>query len=463
MSSPRLTPVAVASALFIEFVDATALSTALPTLARAFHSDPVHLKLALTSYLVALAVFVPASGWLADRFGAKRVFMSAMAVFVLGSALCGLSRSLPELVAARVFQGAGGAMMTPVGRQILLGSVPRGQLVSAMAWFTTPALIGPLVGPPIAGFILSVADWRWIFFVNLPIGILGMATVSAFAPELVAPRPGKFDTWGFVLTCLGITAIVVLAETAGAGLTPVWSQVALGVVGAISLAAYARHARRTERPILNLRLLGITTFRASLVGGSLVRLGLGATPFLMPLLLQVGIGWSPAKAGLVSIATGVGAIACKPVAAGFLRRFGFRTMLVWTVAGTALFTALPAAFHAWTPIWAMVLALFFGGFLRSMQFTSTNSLAYADVDNLQVSQASTLATVAQQVGMSFGVSFGALLLHLTRGTEGALTTESFVLPFLVIGAVTLLALPVYRQLDSRAGENLSGEAVRRPE
>jgi MFS family permease len=379
-----------------------------------------------------------------------------MAVFLLGSALCGFARSLPELVAARVVQGAGGAMMTPVGRQILLGSVPREGLVSAMAWFTTPALVGPLVGPPIAGFILSVADWRWIFFVNLPIGILGMAAVSAYAPVLVVERPGRFDTRGFALTCLGITALVVLAETAGVGLTPAWAQVALGLVAVLSLSAYVRHSLRVERPILNLRLLRVTTYRTSLLGGAVVRLGLGAIPFLMPLLLQVGIGWSPAKAGLVSISTGVGAIACKPVAAHLLRRFGFRTMLVWTVAGTALFTAIPAAFREWTPIWVMAASLFLGGFLRSMQFTSTNSLAYADVENRQVSQASTLATVAQQMGMSFGVSFGALLLHLTRGHDGTLRPESFVLPFVVIGAVTLLAVPIYLRLDDRAGASLSG-------
>ena len=452
----RLAPLAVASALFMEFVDSTALSTALPTLSRAFHSDPVHLKLALTSYLLALAVFAPASGWVADRFGAKRVFLIAMSVFLLGSVLCGLSHSLPQLVACRILQGAGGAMMTPVGRLIVVGTAPRERLVAAMAWFTTPALVGPLVGPPIAGLILSVAGWPWIFLINIPVGILGMAAVAAFAPKLTAEPPGRFDTFGFTLTAVGITALVVLAETFGVGLTPLWVQLALGVVAAGSLGLYVRRAFTIEKPILNLRLLAVSSYRASLLGGSLVRLGLGATPFLMPLLLQVGLGWSPAKAGLVTISTAAGAMACKPASAPLLRRFGFRNILLWSVAGTAVLTAVPAAFRGWTPIWMMVAALVAGGFVRSMQFTSANTIAYADVDKGQVSQASTLATVAQQIGMSFGVSFGALLLHLARGTEAALTPNSFIVPFVAVGAVTLLAAPVYWRLNPAAGAGITG-------
>lgn len=452
----RLAPLAVASALFMEFVDSTSLSTALPTLARAFHSDPVHLKLALTSYLLALAVFAPASGWVADRFGAKRVFLIAMTVFLIGSALCGLSSSLSQLIACRILQGAGGAMMTPVGRLIVVGTAPRERLVQAMAWFTTPALIGPLLGPPISGLILGVASWRWIFFVNLPIGLLGMAAVVAFAPRLVAERPGRFDTLGFTLTALGITALVVLAETFGVSLTPLWVQAALAVTAAASLGLYVRRALAIPKPILNLRLLAAPSYRASLLGGSLVRLGLGATPFLMPLLLQVGLGWSPVKAGLVTISTAAGAMACKPASAPLLRRFGFRTVLLWTVAGTAVLTAVPAIYRSWTPVWFMVATLLIGGFVRSMQFTSANTIAYADVDKTQVSQASTLATVTQQIGMSFGVSFGALLLHLARGSQPALTPDRFLLPFAAVGAVTLLAAPVYWRLSPKAGANITG-------
>ena len=452
----HLAPLAVASGLFMEFVDSTALSTALPTLSRVFHSDPVHLKLALTSYLLALAVFAPASGWVADRFGAKRVFQSAMAVFLLGSVLCGLARSLPELVAARLLQGAGGAMMTPVGRVIIVGSTPRQQLVRAMTWFTTPALVGPLLGPPLAGFILGIADWRWIFFINVPIGLLGMAAVGAFAPKLVVEQPGRFDTWGFVLTGIGITTLIVFAEVAGANLAPLWAQLAAAALAVSCLTLYARHAWQLARPILNIRLLSVTSYRASLLGGTLVRLGLGATPFLMPLLLQVGLGWSPAKAGLVTISTAAGAMSCKPVAAPILRRLGFRRTLLWTLVGTAILTGLPAVYREATPVWFMVAGLVFGGFVRSLQFTATNAMAYADVSRSELSQASTLSTVVQQIGMSFGVSFGALVLHLTRGHDEALTSERFLLPFLIVGAITLLAVPVYWRLSPQVGANISG-------
>ena len=453
----RLAPLAVASALFMEFVDSTALSTALPTLARAFHSDPVHLKLALTSYLLALAVFAPASGWVADRFGARRVFLCAMGVFLFGSLLCGLSTSLPQLVAARIVQGAGGAMMTPVGRLIVVGSAPRERLVAAMAWFTTPALIGPLVGPPLAGLILAATgDWRWIFLINMPVGLLGMAAVLRFAPRLDAADPGRFDGFGFALSAVAITAFVVLAETLGAGLVPAWMQATLLVVSLASAALYLRHAARSPKPILNLRLLKLASYRASLLGGTLVRLGLGATPFLMPLLLQVGLGWSPVRAGLVTISTAVGALSVKPVAPWLLRRFGFRTILLITIAGAAVLTAAPGFYRASTPLWLMIASLLLGGFVRSLQFTSANTIAYAEVDRAQVSQASTLATVAQQVGMSLGVSFGALLLHTTRGGSGVLTPDRFVIPFLAVGAVTLLAAPVYWRLNPKAGAEITG-------
>ena len=453
----RLAPLAVASALFMEFVDSTALSTALPTLSTAFHSDPVHLKLALTSYLLALAVFAPASGWVADRFGARRVFLTAMGVFLLGSLLCGLSRSLPELVAARIVQGAGGAMMTPVGRLIVVGSAPRERLVAAMAWFTTPALIGPLVGPPLAGLILAATgDWRWIFLINMPVGLLGMVAVLRFAPRLEATDPGRFDVKGFLLSAVTITALVVLAETFGVGLTPPWAQAALMCVVLCAGGLYLLHANRSAKPILNLQLLKLASYRASLVGGTLVRLGLGATPFLMPLLLQVGLGWSPVRAGLVSISTAVGALSVKPVAPLLLRRFGFRTILLVTIAGAAVLTAIPGFYRSSTPVWLMIASLLLGGFVRSLQFTSANTIAYADADKAQVSQASTLATVAQQIGMSLGVSFGALLLHTTRGASGVLTPDRFVVPFMAVGAVTLLAAPVYWRLSPAAGAQITG-------
>ena len=457
--STRLVSIAVASALLMEFIDSTALSTALPTLARAFAVDPIHLKLALTSYILALAVFTPASGWAAERFGARRVFLSAMAVFLLGSALCGLSRNLEALVASRIIQGLGGAMMTPVARLIVVGATPKARLLSAMGWFTMPALVGPLIGPPIAGLVLSVAEWPWIFYINLPVGLLGAIAVMRFVPPSPPQRDlGRFDTLGFALSAAAISGLVVVAETSGVGLLPPWVQLVLLALSVACGLVYLKICRRTGRPILDLSLLRYPTYRASLLGGTLVRLGIGASPFLMPLLLQVALGWSPLKASFVTLATGVGVLIARPFAAAGLRRFGFRTSLAVFVTLTGLFTAAPGFFKPETPMVVMMAALLLGGFCRSNQFIAANTIAYADVPDSSTAAASTLSAVVQQVGLALGVSFGGVMLHVARGSGGTLTPDRFVLPFMAIGLVTLLALPVYLALDKDAGAAISGRA-----
>jgi EmrB/QacA subfamily drug resistance transporter len=455
----RLVSLAVASALLMEFIDSTALSTALPRLAQAFSADPIHLKLALTSYILALAVFTPASGWAAQRYGARRVFLIAMLVFLGGSALCGLSQNLGQLVAARIVQGIGGAMMTPVARLIVVGSTPKDKLISAMGWFTMPAMVGPLIGPPIAGFVLSVADWPWIFYLNLPIGVVGAIAVRRFVPKGAPdPEAGRFDTPGFILSAVSLSALIGLAETAGLSLLPAWLQVALLILSLGCGWAYLRRCRAVSRPILDLTLMRYPTFRASLIGGTFVRLGIGASPFLMPLLLQVALGWSPLKASGVTIATGLGVLVARPFAGALLKHYGFRTALAVFVVATALMTAVPGFFTASTPMWVMIALLLIGGFARSSQFIAANTIAYADVPQPRVAAASTLAAVAQQVGLALGVSFGGLMLHMTRGAgDAALTPQSFVWPFVAIGLVTLAALPIYLRLDKDAGANISGK------
>ncbi|WP_338023483.1 DHA2 family efflux MFS transporter permease subunit [Archangium primigenium] len=458
----RLASIAVASALFMEFVDSTALSTALPSLATAFGSDPVHLKLALTSYILALAVVAPASGWIADRFGPRRVFLTAMVVFLVGSVLCGFSQSLAQLVVFRMVQGAGGALMVPVGRLIVVSAAPRERLVSAMSWFTMPALVGPLVGPPLAGFILGIASWPWIFFVNVPVGVLGILAVMRFVPPLHQPDPGRFDLKGFLLVAVGITALVGTAEIAGVGLVPLGVQVGTALFALGMFGAYVRHALRHPRPVLDLRLLRVDTYRASLVGGTVVRLGLGATPFLLPLLFQMALGWGPFETGLITIATGLGAMACKPVAPGVIRRFGFRSTLILSNFITAGVTALPAFFRPGTPVALMAFLLLAAGFMRSLQFTALNTVAYADIPPSTVSGASTLAVVTQQMALSVGISFGGLMLHLARGgsAEGtAMTPQQFMLPFLAVGVVTALSGPLFHRLSPDAGATIGG---RRP-
>jgi EmrB/QacA subfamily drug resistance transporter len=452
----RLAPIAIASALFMEFIDSTALSTALPTLARGFHVDPVHLKLALTSYLLALAVGAPAGGWIADRFGARRVFLWAMAVFLLGSVLCGVSHALPELVAARILQGCGGALMVPVGRLIIVGSTPKAELVSAMIWFTTPGLVGPLIGPPLAGFVLAVADWPWIFFINIPVGLLGMLAVGRLAPRIERPHPGRFDTLGFVLGGIAISALVVLAETAGISLLPLPAEIGLAAALLVSGWLFLRHVRRIPNPILDMNLLEHATFRASVVGGALMRLGVGATPFLTPLLLQVGLGWTPVQAGVLTIFMTMGALSARTFTRKVIASLGFRSVLLFSGLAAGVLSALPGLFRASTPVWLMAIILFVTGLARSTQFNSANTIAYADVPTEAVTRASTLATVAQQVSLSLGVSFGALMLTITRSGAGALTPERFTFPFLMIGAMTLLAQPVYSSLRKDAGSEISG-------
>jgi len=453
---PRIAYLAVASALFMEFIDSTALSTALPTLARAFHADPVHLKLALTSYILALAVFVPISGWAAERYQPRRVFLAAMVVFLIGSALCGFSSSLGELVAARIVQGAGGALMTPVARLIVVGSAPRNDLIRAMGWFTMPALAGPLIGPPLAGFVLSVADWPWIFFINIPVGLLGMLAVLRFVPRLPALDPGAFDWRGFAPSPATITGHGVVAEAGGLNLIPWWAQIGLVAASLACGWLYLRLARTKTRPILNLDLLRYPTFRASLLGGTLMRLGVGAGPFLMPLLLQVALGWTPLQAGSVTLAGGLGVFVSRPFAAPMLRRWGFRATLLALVALTAVLTAAPGFFRADPPAWLIMAFPGLSGLPRSSQFIATNTIAYADVPQEAIAQASTLSVVAQQVGLAMGVSFGGLMLHLARGEGGALTPDRFTLPYLAIGATTLLSALVYFRLDRNAGAAISG-------
>jgi MFS family permease len=337
----------------------------------------------------------------------------------------------------------------------VVGSAPRDRFVNAMSWFTMPALVGPLLGPPLSGLILGVADWPWIFYINIPVGIIGMAAVASLVPSLERPDPGRFDTGGFALAAVAIVGLTAVSETAGTGLAPWPAEIAVALVGGAALAVFVRHALRVARPVLDLRLLALPTFRASMLGGTLLRLGLGATPLLLPLLLQIGFGWSPVKAGVVTIAQSLGALALKPVAAPVLRRFGYRRVLVAAALATAVATAMPALFRLHTPEPAIFLVLLASGFVRSCHFTAANALAYAGVPKAEVAQASTLSTVIQQVGMSLGVSVGGLALHLARGS-GALTVDHFTAPFLVIGTISLLAAPVYARLPRDAGAEIGG-------
>jgi EmrB/QacA subfamily drug resistance transporter len=461
LSYNRVIPLIVAFALFMENMDSTVISTSLPAIAQALGTNPLALKLTVTSYLLALAIFIPASGWIADRFGARDVFRIAIGVFVLGSIGCALSQSLEELVLARILQGAGGAMMTPVGRLIVVRSIDKRLLVNAMSWVTIPALIGPICGPPLGGLITTYASWHWIFFINVPIGLLGMVMATLYIPHVHAEPPGRFDFIGFVLSGLGIGGLAFGLSVMGLEYLPVGVVVALLAVGAAATAAYIVHARRTPAPILDLRLLRLPTFRASIFGGFLFRLGIGALPFLLPLLLQIGFDLTPFQSGLITFTGALGSMFMKAAVAGVLHRFGYRSVLIYNSLISAAFLAACASFVPGMPFAAMVAILLSGGFFRSLEFTAVNTIAYAEIETPQMSRATTLTAVAQQLSLSTGVAVGALVVEITLWLKHGTAMSAYDFPpaFLAVGAITAAASLVFMRLSSDAGAELAGRTV----
>ena len=457
-SYDRVVPLIVAVALFMENMDSTVIATSLPAIARALGTSPLALKLAVTSYLLALAICIPASGWTADRFGARKVFRIAIGVFVLGSIGCALSRSLDEFVLARIVQGMGGAMMTPVGRLILVRSIDKRLLVNAMSLVTIPALVGPICGPPLGGLITTYASWHWIFIINVPIGLLGLVMATRFIPEVRAERPGRFDFAGFVLSALAIGGLAFGFSVMGLDFLPVWAVAALLGGGAAATVAYIFHARRTPAPILDLGLFKFATFRASIFGGFLFRLGIGALPFLLPLLLQIGFDLTPFQSGLITFTGALGSLFMKAAVAQVLRHLGYRPVLIYNSLLSAAFLAACASFVPGMPFWAMVVILLAGGFFRSLQFTAINTIAYAEIEPHLISRATTIVAVAQQLALSSGVAVGALVVEAALRFKhgGAIGVMDFPPAFLVIGAVTAAAGLVFARLAPDAGAELAG-------
>jgi len=461
-SRETVVPLLVACALFMENLDSSVIATALPAIARSMGEDPLRLSMAITSYLLSLAIFIPISGWMADRFGGRTVFRAAIAVFTLGSVACGLAGSLPELVAARILQGAGGAMMVPVGRLVLLRTVPKARLLRAMAFVTVPALIGPVLGPPLGGFIATYASWRWIFFINVPIGLLGILLVGRFIHDDPQPDARPLDVRGFLLTGFALGGIMFGFEALGRGALAPWLLVLLLGGGALCAGLYAMHARRHPHPIVDFTLMRIPTFRAALLGGILFRVSIGAIPFLMPLMLQLAFGLSAFASGLITFAGAAGALTMKFTAGPFLRLFGFRRVLIANSVISGVFLLGYGLFEADTPHWAILAVLLAGGFFRSLQFTALNTLAYADAPPEQLSRATSLVSVAQQLSLSLGVGLGAVVLHLTRlGRDGTgLVVDDFDPAFLAIGALSFLAALFFVPLAPNAGAEVSGHRPR---
>jgi EmrB/QacA subfamily drug resistance transporter len=450
-----LIPLVVASGLFMEGLDSTVIATALPQIARKFDEPAVNLTVAVTSYLLSLAVFIPVSGWVADRFGARNVFCAAVLLFTFGSALCGLSSSLHELVAMRVLQGLGGAMMTPVGRLVLLRSFAKSELVSALNYVTIPALVGPAIGPVIGGLFVGYLSWRWIFYINVPIGLIAVAFAWRNIENFRVASPLPFDFRGFLICGGGLALLEYGLENTGRHLaSPAIVTAAYGL-GAICLMLYGFHAGRVANPAVDLGLFRVRTFRTGVLTGGLVRIPMGGVPFILPLLLQVGFGYSALESGLQTACLAIGAVIVKSISRSVLRRFGFRTVLSVNSVLVGLTMIGMAAFTAATPGWLMAGYLLLSGAVRSVQFTSANTLGYSDVTPERMSRATSVASVGQQLTMSIGVAIGATLLALLSGGE-AVSVRDFRIVLLAYGVFAILISAAFLRLDPRDGETVSG-------
>lgn len=463
MKRTRLVPIIVASALFIENADSALVATALPTIAADLNVDPLALKLALTAYLIALAIFIPISGWIADKVGARRTFVAAMILFMLGSLSCALNTTLTGFVASRFLQGVGGAMMVPVGRLIILRNVPRAELIDAMAYLTIPGLIGPLIGPPLGGLVTTYADWRLIFAINIPVGLIGIIFALRHFDDRREDDPPPLDVRGFWLTSL--TAIGLMGGLATFGRHLVPSAVSFSMVFAGLLAGffYWLHARKTPAPLLDFSLLSSRSFAAGVLGGTVFRIGIGATPFLLPLLFQVAFGLDALQSGLITFASAIGAITMKTLAARILRRWGYKSVLITNGLLAAVMVAASATFSPATP-WPLVMGLLvMGGFFRSLQFTALNTITFADVASERMSKATSLSSTAQNVSQAFGIALAASILELASSRHGGnLQTSDFSIAFVVAGMIAAISVWFAWRLPVGAGANLVGKQAANP-
>lgn len=455
----RIVPLVVACPLFLQNLDTTVMATALPSIASALTVQPLDLNLAITAYLLSLAIFLPASAWLAERFGPRRVFCSAILLFTLGSALCGVAQSVSQLVVFRLLQGMGGALMVPVGRLILLRYVPASMIVNAMVWFTVPGAIGRLCGPFFGGALVTVASWRWIFLVNIPCGLIGVAMAMRYvkrdAPVAVADlRP--FDLKGFVLMAAGLSGVLVGLELAGKGLVPWTTSVGLMAAGAAVLWAYWRYSRGLADPVIDLTILKYPTYRTSVLGGTPLRVAIGASPFLLPLMLQLGFGLAPLQSGLLSMAAGIGALSTRALMARVIRVLGFRKLLLGAALLTSGFYAAYGLFTPQTPHALIFGVLLLGGLCNSMAMVSLNTLGYTEIPGARMSHATAGGSMAQQLSLSLGVVMGATLLTLTSTLRGGspehLVAADFSPAFFVIGLMTLISVAAFWRLKPGEGD-----------
>ncbi|WP_117060414.1 MFS transporter [Klebsiella pneumoniae] len=450
----------VAGAFFMEFLDGTVIATALPDMARDFGVTAVELNIGISAYLITLAVLIPASGWIADRFGARAIFTLALAIFTLASVFCGLSTEVHIFVAMRILQGVGGALMVPVGRLAVLRTTPKHQLIKAIATLTWPALVAPIIGPPLGGFITRYASWHWIFFINVPLGLAAIILSLRIIPDIRETERRSFDLSGFITTSVAMVSLVTAMERLGDRQPQIWPTLALAALGFGCLLYSIRHFRRAAAPMVRLDALQVPTFRVTMYGGSLFRASISAVPFLLPLLFQVGFGMDPFHSGLLVLAVFVGNLTIKPATTPLIRWLGFRRLLLINGALNVCSLLACALLTPQTPVWAIMLILYLGGVFRSIQFTGVSTLAFADVPAAQMSDANTLFSTASQLAVGLGITLGAIgirlgeqvgdWLHLTE-----LPGISFRLSFVFIALICLVGMIDSLHLAKTAGSSVS--------
>lgn len=452
----RMIPFIVGCALFMQMLDSTVVATALPVMAQALNTTPVKMNVAITSYLLALAVFVPISGWAADRFGARRIFITAIVMFTLSSIGCALAQNLPQLVVARTLQGVAGAMMVPVGRVILLRMTPKAELLRAMTFLSMPALLGPIVGPPLGGFLVTYASWHWIFLINIPVGVLGIALVLRYIAADIPEQTPRLDWLGFILSGVCLACLVSGFESIGHSDMPRSQVLLLLGTGLACGLLYLWHARHHAHPIVDLSLLEVRSFAIATLGGNLCRLTVGASPFLLAMMLQVAFGMSAFAAGLITFSSAVGALLMKIVATPLISRYGFKRVLVVNAVLAGALVMVCGLFSIHTPVWVMVGVLMLGGISRSLQFTAVNTLTYADLGSREMSRASSFSAMAQQLAISLGVGAAALVLNLSmswRGAERLEAVDTF-WGFMILGVMACLSMFSFMRLPGDVAQHL---------
>ncbi|MBP9742954.1 MAG: MFS transporter [Burkholderiales bacterium] len=454
----NIIPWVVACALFMETLDTTIISTSIPKMAYFFNVNPISLKLAMTSYLLSLAVFVPISGWIAEKYGVKKVFIFSFIVFTLSSALCGLSHNIAELVLFRIFQGFGGAIMMPVGRLILLKLYPRSDLIRVTNYATIPALFGPMVGPLAGGAISTYSDWQWIFLVNVPVGILGVILAVKFIPVIASKQVKRFDTKGFILFGIGLAGMSIVLSTVHESALSLNNRLIILATAIVSLILYAISYKKSNNPVWNLEIFNIRTFRVTVAGSLVSRIGIGGIPFLLPLLFQMGFNYSPIVSGGLVFPTAIAMFITKFFVKKILKLFGFKSVLVANTILLGLSICSFAFIHNTTSYYLIITLVFLNGAFSSMQFSCMNVLSYVDLDENNLSQGTSIASSIQQLSMSFGIAFSSiwLRLFLSHYPLHSFSTIAFSYSFWVIGISTILTSWIFSNLKAQDGITASG-------